>query len=645
MPEFLHTNSEMVRRVRQFNWAATPLGPIESWQQSVRTAVRICLTSSFPIVIWLGPELRIIYNDAYIPFLGEKKHPAMLGEPGRKVWGEIWDSIGPMHAEVFAGGSPYVEDFNMFFARRLPREEVYVSFSYGPILGDVGSTVVGVFCACLETTEKVVGERRLSTLRDLGAVGAQQGSAEMTCTAAAKVLSTNALDIPFAAFYLLEESGNEARRVATSLLPDDIPGFPRVHPLTKGGAGGPWPLGQVASSMQMAEIREISRTIGMFPAHPYWEEPVETAFVIPLAAPGQRRPAGFLIAGLSPRRVLDSDYRSFLELAAGQIARSIGAARVLETERSRSEALAKLDRAKTVFFSNISHEFRTPLTLMLAPLEDALAAERSPEQASRLETAHRNARRLLKLVNALLDFSRIQAGRIEASFEPTDLATKTRDLASIFRSAVEQAGLHFTVRCEQLPQPVYVDHAMWEKIVLNLLSNAFKFTFEGEIEVIVCAVGDEVQLTVRDTGIGIEAQDLPRLFERFHRIEGVKARTTEGSGIGLALVQDLVRIHKGNIRVESEVGRGTKFTVTLRFGHDHLPPDLVRSARTQITDSETTSAFFAESMGWLSGPSEGAPARTSSGFDTRILLADNNADMREYLKRMLEQRWSVEADR
>src|SRR6185369_1448479 len=154
-------------------------------------------------------------------------------------------------------------------------------------------------------------------------------------------------------------------------------------------------------------------------------------------------------------------------------------------ERRRAEALAELDRAKTTFFSNVSHEFRTPLTLMLGPVADILAeADSFPaSQRERLEIAHRNGLRLLKLVNSLLDFSRIEAGRIQAVYEPTDLSALTAELASNFRSACAEAGLNLLVHCETVTESTYVDCEMWEKIVLNLISNAFKYTLAGEIEV------------------------------------------------------------------------------------------------------------------------------------------------------------------
>jgi signal transduction histidine kinase len=338
--------------------------------------------------------------------------------------------------------------------------------------------------------------------------------------------------------------------------------FPATCPLSgTPPTAGPWPLARVAATQATEEIHDLAATVGVITAGPF-PEPIETAFVLPLAAPSQPRLAGFLIVGLSPRRVLDAGYRSFLNLVAGHIATAIAEARAFEAERRRAEALAEIDRAKTAFFSNVSHEFRTPLTLMLGPLEDVLAGGRSSDLAL-IDTAHRNGLRLLKLVNTLLDFSRIEAGRAQASYEPVDLAALTADLASSFRSAIERAGLDFVVTTPPLPRPVHVDRDMWEKVVLKLLSNAFKFTFEGGIAVTLAPSpdGSAAVLEVRDTGTGIPAEELPRLFERFHRVAGARGRTFEGSGIGLALVQELVNLHGGTIAVESEEGRGSAFVV------------------------------------------------------------------------------------
>lgn len=324
-------------------------------------------------------------------------------------------------------------------------------------------------------------------------------------------------------------------------------------------------------------------------------------------------------------------------------------AQIQEANRQLYEAnvkLAELDIAKTAFFSNVSHEFRTPLTLMLGTLKEVLGGgeENLPRDIhSSLTVAHRNSLRLLKLVNTLLEFSRIEAGRVQANFEPIDLAVFTNGLAAHFCSACDAAALKLVIDCPILPQPVYVDREMWEKIVLNLISNAFKFTFKGRIEVKLRAVNGYAELTVGDTGVGIPRHELPHLFERFHRVEGVRGRSYEGSGIGLALVDDLVRLHRGTIDVQSELGHGSTFTVRLPLGKDHLPPF-------QLTDSSmgkpivpiTThaNAFLEEALLWLP-ESEGSSSvvdSTNCIGDVRghVLIADDNADMRSYIRRLLE---------
>ncbi|MEP6918897.1 MAG: ATP-binding protein, partial [Acidobacteriota bacterium] len=303
---------------------------------------------------------------------------------------------------------------------------------------------------------------------------------------------------------------------------------------------------------------------------------------------------------------------------------------------------------KTAFFSNVSHEFRTPLTLMLGPIEDHARDSAGDPSQEWLGPVLRNGRRLQKLVNSLLEFSRIEAGRVQASFEPTDLAQFTEDLASLFRSSIEKAGLRLLIDAPPLPEPVYVDRDMWEKVVLNLLSNAFKFTFDGEITVSLGIDGDRVRLTVRDTGSGIPAAELPRIFERFHRVESAKGRTYEGTGIGLALTAELVRMHGGHVAVESIEGRGTTFTVAIPRGTAHLPGDRIRSGPMRAPASQSGHAFVEEASRWLPSETHGAvtgladvaeasPARAGA----RVLIADDNADMRDYLRRLLGTRWQV----
>jgi PAS domain S-box-containing protein len=327
-----------------------------------------------------------------------------------------------------------------------------------------------------------------------------------------------------------------------------------------------------------------------------------------------------------------------------------------EIARQREE-LAKLDELKTQFFANISHEFRTPLTLMMGPLEDAMAKPEGLSASGReqLELAHRNSMRLLKLVNTLLDFSRIEAGRIRASYSPADLALLTAELASVFRSAIERAGMKLVVDCPPLSAPVYVDREMWEKIVLNLISNAFKFTFEGQIEVSLRESGDAVELTVCDTGTGIPEEEILRLFDRFHRVKGSRGRSYEGSGIGLALVQELVKLHGGTVRVESKVNQGSSFIVSIPSGKSHLPADRIEAGEGLAFAGAGSDAYIEEALRWLpdaqrtgaiSGElpdqqpeevSREVLAQPGATRQQRILLADDNADMRGYVRRLLMQ--------
>ncbi len=336
------------------------------------------------------------------------------------------------------------------------------------------------------------------------------------------------------------------------------------------------------------------------------------------------------------------------------IARSRELAEANHSLRDANAKLGELDAAKTGFFSNVSHEFRTPLTLILGPVERAVNGATAALSGEDLQAVHRNALRLLRLVNSLLDFSRLESGRLLPTFAPTDLAAVTAGLAGAFQSLFDDAGLGLRIECPTLPEPVYVDQEQWEKVVLNLISNAFKFTFEGEIGVRLRWLGDRVELSVSDTGTGIPEAELPQLFERFHRVEGAKGRSFEGSGIGLALVHELTRLHGGQVRVESERGRGSTFYVSIPTGSAHLPAP--RVARDGAASSELPDAAVAqvrEARQWLrseppetaasrAGEREPAPGAGAAEPRGRVLIADDNADMREYLKRLLEPFWEIE---
>ncbi len=651
---------EMGERTRVFDWSKTPLGPIADWPQSLKTVVRTMLDSRYAMWLGWGPEFTFFYNDAYARMTLGPKHPWALGRSAREVWSEIWSDIGPRAESVMqTGQATWDEGLLLFLERRGFPEETYHTFSYSPLPDDEGR-VGGMLCVVTEDTERTIGERRLRTLRELAArTNDVAKSAQHACQTAARTLAAYPHDLPFVLLYLLSDDGQHARLVGRTGLEPDQAACPPEALLNQ----APWPFCQVVELGEPAVIDDVRQRFGAFSAGA-WPELITRAVVLPMAKPGQSRPAGFIVAGISPRLAYNDDYKGFLELLAGHIATAVGNARAYEEERRRAEALAELDRAKTAFFSNVSHEFRTPLTLILGPVADALAGmdgELPPAQRERLDVAHRNALRLQRLVNTLLDFSRIEAGRVRASFEPIDVAAYTAELASVFRSACEKAGLRLVVDCPPLSEPVYLDREMWEKIVLNLLSNAFKFTFEGEIVVSVHQDEQSAILRLQDTGVGIPADDMPRLFERFHRVESARGRTHEGSGIGLALVQELVKLHGGSITAESELGSGTMFIVSIPLGTDHLPRELIGHKHGLPSASTRVSPYFEEAMRWLPGldgehetvselPIDQdvaalSPPRSRPADDNRphVLIADDNADMRQYLVRLLANHYFVEA--
>jgi signal transduction histidine kinase len=614
--------------------------------------VRFVLANRFPHLLWWGPDYIQIYNDYYTPVLGTK-HPAQaMGKPFRECWHEVYDVLGPLVDTPFNGGPPtWIEDLELIVKRHGFPEESHFTVAYSPVPDDTAPRGIGgVLATVHEITDKVISQRRVGILSELSARLAETRTDEEVCRAAIDILAKHPKDAPFALAYLLDEATGELRRAGTTGIAGALAG-PLVTHLDSTANDLAWPLAHALQTETPQTIEDLSGVLPSVPPGP-WPYPPHAAVVLPIRSLVAQRPAGALVVGISACIRYDSLYSGFLELAVSQIGTAIANARAYEEERRRAAALAELDRAKTVFFSNVSHEFRTPLTLMLGPLEDALASPELPESIrASLDVAQRNAQRLLKLVNSLLDVARIEAGRIQSSFAPVDLAALTADLSSTFRSAMERAGLTFDVRCEPIGEPVYVDREMWEKIVLNLLSNAFKYTLSGGVSVRAHRDGRDAALEISDTGVGVAEQHLPHLFDRFYRVEGSEARTHEGSGIGLALVQELVRLHGGSITVSSVVGQGTTFRVRIPLGTAHVPREQ-RGAPPLPSTGIASQTYVQEALRWLPDEPKTSPSadpsvrrpdhRFASTYHSRILLADDNADMRAYVRDLLGAHYDVE---
>jgi len=641
---------ELGALMRAIDWAATPFGPEQAWPSSLRTLVRLMLQTRLGMYIAWGPDWRQLYNDAFRPILGKSKHPA-LGKPARETFGESWDEIEPIFNRVLAGESLGADDWLLPLDRHGYLEECHFSFSCSPILDDDGR-VGGVVVTIDESTQRVMSERRARTFQSLCARALAPETSADVWSAASAALADNRWDFPFALLYELEPARDYARLVGSSEISDGHLLAPRTINLSV--ADAVWPFAQVLASGEHVHVRGSVPVDGApWPAGA-WLAPAREAMVLPIGRPGLARPYGFLVAGLSSGRALDELHTEFLLMLARHIGSALSHARAYDEERRRGEALVRLDHAKTLFFRNVSHEFRTPLTLILGPTEDLASGLHGPltaAQSRQLGIVHRNAQRLLRLVNNLLELARIESGRAQALYEPLELGQLTAEIASAFRPATERAGLRFVVEPVEPDDPVYVDRDIWEKILLNLLSNAFKFTFAGEIRVRVAT--DEpghVTLEVEDTGVGIPKSEQSGIFERFPQGQRLLGRDDDGSGVGLAVVRELARLHGGIVSVASEPGRGSRFSVRLQTGSAAERT----SGVTRLTPvrSHNASVFVEEALRSLQVPPVSPSAHpawiepnepvTAETAGARVLIVDDNADMREYLRRLLSTRYYVE---
>ena len=640
---WLAGGGKMGALIRSMDWSANPLGPPALWPQSLRTSVSLCLSSTFPILVAWGPDDIQIYNDAYRPICGDL-HPQAMGAPFKEIWASALPVVGDAFDRAHKGEGAYIHDQRMFLDRLGYLEEAFMTFSFSPIRDESGQ-VGGIFHPITESTPTVLNARRTQGLRDLSVdIVDARTLAEIGRGIAAQHPNL-VLDLPFLLVYRIEADSGQLSLCSGVGLEN----HPALAPASTALDDACWPFARAAREGKAQRIDALAARFGGASCGPYDAAP-DAALVLPIALPGQEALFGFAVAGVSAARALDAAYLSFYDLLGAAINTAVGNVVAYEQEQRRAEELAQIDRAKTAFFSNVSHEFRTPLTLILGPLDDALNDAVEPLgalQRRRIDVTHRNALRLLKLVNSLLDFSRIEAGRVQASYLPTDLAALTADLASVFESAMAKGGLRYEIDLQDPGEPVWVDRDMWEKIVFNLLSNAFKFTLHGSVGISLGRHDGMLRLSVRDTGSGIPESELPRVFERFHRIEGTPGRTYEGTGIGLALIQELVRLHGGVIAVHSVEGEGTRFDVDLPFGHAHLPQDRIvdgDAAAAPAPEPRMGAAFVEEALRWLPDAQETAALRPQAPGSLlqpaaplpRILIADDNNDMRAYLKALLD---------
>ncbi|KAG8887667.1 hypothetical protein FRB98_009229 [Tulasnella sp. 332] len=748
----------MVKLMEAYPWEQSPLGPMNKWPQSLKTACEAVMNSPYSWTLWWGPESVLIYNDAYVQIAGNK-HPQIFGQSGKLAWGELWETLGPLYDSIMESGNS------------MACNDGELDWAWIPIHGEDGS-VAGLMNTTTETTQKKLYERRYHILRMLGDKTALARSKAEFAELTRKVLTEEAVfDMPFVAFYYntvegtpiptdkkreklkpgaaappkpsrskgglepAEISKSSTLRVTSKLIykigvPDNHPAIPtkEVHMLdtvtlklpqapaaarrqtTSPGSTvlgqtmsedsltvmspsdnedaeseflpsvePQWPFFDVFSARQSLHVQNLPASIASDSQFGCrlggYNDPLREAVIIPLGTEGEEVPAAIIIIGLNTRRPYDQEQRTWIDLINLSLSSTLTAALGREAEVRKAEQLAQLDTAKTNFFSSASHELRTPLTLIAGPVNDAAEITTEPRVKELLKLSIRNIARLGRLVDSLMDFSRLEAGRLVGRFQPTELADFTVDLASLFRKPIERESLEYTVTSDLTNESVvYVDQELWEKIVFNVIGNAFKYTMRGHVKVHVQYRPPHAEFIVSDTGVGIPANDLDKVFERFHRVS-TTARSHEGTGIGLALTRELVRIHGGHMRVESivedkanpDVQHGTTFTVFIPLGSDHLPRQHIDESDTNYPRANTYGiGIVEEATGWArsrfnsdditprsesTNSDSAADSNSSRSGDMAalfrfapedlILVVDDNNDVRKFLRSIFKRFCSV----
>ena len=624
---------EMGAIMRSTDWSKTKLGPVEDWPRSLQTMLGVVLGSRFPMLLWWGPELLHLYNDAYRPMLRDK-HPASLAAPAAEIWAEVWDVAGPMAHSVQQGGSAtWTEDLQLFINSGSMAEETYFTFSYSPVPGDDGS-IGGLLNTVQETTAKVQSERQIRMLHDLAARAADAKTEDEAYRIAAEVLSANELDLPFALLYVLNES-DDAQLVAVSGWNEydgpAKPGHVRIHNAQDSTS---WPFAEALGNAREVIVEDLCSRFGQLPVG-RWNARPERAILLPLSRAGQP-PYAFLVAGISPHRALDEQYLKFFLATADQVSAVMANARAYEAERKRAEALIDIDRAKTDFFSNVSHELRTPLTLILGPTETLLKqTELVADTRRQLEVIARNARTLLRHVNDLLDIAKLEAGKTAVSYAEVDVARLLRLAASHFESLATEQRIAFRVAAPEILL-AQVDIEKVQRVLLNLLANAFKFTPKGGI--VACRLESReygVRILVDDSGPGVAPEFRDAIFERFRQAEEGAARQYGGTGLGLAIAREFLQLQGGTISVEKSPAGGARFVVELPL---HAPPGV------SVSDQGDFSAISGGQGGLFTAeltPIAGMKRDPGESSRQLVLVIEDNREMNDFIAETLGAHYRV----
>ena len=527
-------DSRMAARCRELDWSQTPLGPVEQWPPSLRSLTAALLASRNPILLFWGRDLVMIYNDAFAPSLGSERDARGLGAKGREFWTDVWPVIGAQLEGVMERGEAFwFENALVPIERDGRMEDAWWTYSYSPARDESGE-VAGILVVCQETTSSVVAQSQLALAnRDLEIARSRLATAFEKAPAFFAMLRGDDYRI---------EMANEAyfRLVGRA----NIIGKPLLEVVPEVGTQG------------FTELLDTVRSSG---------EP----FV------GREVPVRFDDRdGQGPReRFVDFVYQAMIDAdgsRSGVIVHGYDVTDHVMTRRAVEEAKKEADaanRAKTDFLAVMSHELRTPLNAIdgyAELLEMGVHGPLTDQQRQDLTRIRKSQRHLLTLINGVLNFTRVESGNAHYDIGPVRLADVLVSCDALMRPQMEHRGLQFTVDLCSGELAVTADAEKLQQILLNLLTNASKFTPSGgQVRMWCDTLPEHVQITVADTGRGIAPEQIERIFEAFVQVDSRLTRTEEGVGLGLAISRDLARGMSGEISLVSEVGKGSAFTVTV----------------------------------------------------------------------------------